>query len=415
MAKKIILISILIFFNFPLISEGNRSYYIPHVKSRRVITGLENFVENHAKKYSGVSAAVVTNHTGVDFYLRRNLTLLRNRGIEITLLLAPEHGLYGYQNSYDKKIYTVNDRNNAIIYNLHKLDKKSLSHLLKVCDIVIFDIQDMGMRCYTYISALKFVMDTIEGSKKEIIVLDRPNPIGFLGIDGAYLDDDYYSRHISSFPVPFIYNMTIGEAALYYQKEFRMGTRLRVIPMKNYRRDQLFYETQLPWIPPSPNLPTYESSIVYTAIVLMEGINLSLGRGTTKPFEYIGAPWIEPESFCDGLNRLGIKNFAFMPVYFKPTFSVYKGKKCGGAQIFYLGGRFSPTGVAFKIIKYIKNRYSRFSWNSYRCDYTIDRLAGTDLLRDVIDDDDSFNEFINETKKEVNRFNKKRAKYLLYR
>ena len=415
MAKRIIIAVICIFFTFQDYSSGKRSYHFTRTKSKRVITGLENFISKYARRYKGKIATVVTNQTGVDYYLRRNLNQIRNKGIEIALILAPEHGIYGYQNHYDKKMYNVDDRYNAIIYNLHKLNSKSLKHLLKLSQIVIFDIQDMGMRCYTYISSLKFIMDTLNGSEKEIIVLDRPNPLGFLGTDGAYLDDDFYSRHISAFPSPFIYNMTIGESALYYKKEFAKKVKLRVIQLKNYRRRMLFYNTQLPWVPPSPNLPTYRSSIIYSAIVLLEGINLSLGRGTTKPFEYIGAPWIEPVSFCNGLKRLGLKNFTFIPNYFEPTFSVYKGKRCGGVQIFYLGGKFSPTEVAFKIISYIKKRYSQFEWNEYKGSYTIDYLSGTDLLRDVIEDEENFNVFVKKTKGKVNKFRKKRSRYLFYR
>ncbi len=409
----------LIFFFILIINNdsafGERKYYLTNTKSKRVITGLENFVSRYARKYKKKNAAVVTNHTGVDHYLRRNINLMRNKGIEITLILAPEHGLYGYQNYYDKKLYSADEKLNVIIYNLHKLNKKSLKHLVKLSDIIIFDIQDMGMRCYTYISNLKFIIDTYSTGKKEIIVLDRPNPIGFIGTDGAYLDDDFYTRHISAFPAPFIYNLTIGEAAKYYKNLFAPTAKLKVIPLKNYKRRMHFFETKMPWIPPSPNLPTYMSSIVYTAIVLLEGINLSLGRGTTKPFEYIGAPWIEPQSFCAGLKRLKLKNFTFRPVYFEPSFSVYKGERCGGVQIFYLGGKFSPTETAYKIIKYISQKYDSFEWTEHNGDYTIDYLAGTDHFRDAIEDEKKYSYYLKKTKKEVKKYTKKRKKYLLYK
>ncbi len=414
MTRHVIVLIICFLFAFHSPSSGKKAYHFNIPKTKRVYTGLENFVYKYAEKYKGKIATVVTNHTGVDFHLRRNINLIRNKGIEIALILAPEHGLYGYQNAYDKKMYIVDDRLNAIIYNLHLLNTKSLRHLLKISHIVIFDIQDMGMRCYTYISALKFIMDALQGSDKKIIVLDRPNPIGYLGTDGAYLDTEFYSRHISAFPAPFIYNMTIGEAALYYKGEFAKNVKLKVITLRNYRRKMRFNETQLPWIPPSPNLPTYRSSVVYSAIVLLEGINISLGRGTTKPFEYIGAPWIEPVSFCNGLKKLGLKNFAFIPNYFEPTFSIYKGEKCGGVQLFYTGGRFNPTEVAYKIIRYIKENYDEFEWREYKGKYTIDFLAGTDRLREIIEDEESFKIFTKEKKKEIKRFEKKRLRYLIY-
>ncbi len=412
---RLIITTILIFFVIDLNLYPERSYYLQSPRTKRVITGLENFISGYASRYKGKTAAVVTNNTGIDFYLNRNLNLLRNKGIEITLILAPEHGIYGYQNDYDKKMYISDDQYNAIIYNLHKLNSKTLTHLLKLSHIVIFDIQDMGMRCYTYISSLKFIIDTLAGTGKEIIVLDRPNPIGFLGIDGAFLEDEFYSKFVSAFPAPFIYNMTIGEAAKYYQNEYSKNTRLRVIPMTNYRRGMMFFETRLPWVPPSPNLPTYNSSIIYSAVVLLEGINLSLGRGTALPFEYIGAPWIEPVALCRGLESLGLSNFAFLPVYFEPTFSVYKRKKCGGVQIFYLGGYFSPTETAFKIIKYIKENYRECEWNEYKGKYSIDNLAGTDRFRKSINANESYNEFRKKIRGAAEIYTKKRGMYLLYK
>ncbi len=415
MIKHIFVLIICIFLIFPSYSTGKIKYHFTTSRSKRVYTGLEIFISRYAKRYKGRIATVVTNQTGVDFRLRRNINLIRNRGIEVALILAPEHGLYGYQNNYDKNIYNVDDKLNAIIYNLHLLNAKTLKHMLKLSDTIIFDIQDMGMRCYTYISSLKFIIDAVKGSNKEIIVLDRPNPLGFLGIDGAYLDDEFYSRHISAFPVPFIYNMTIGELALYYKGEFAKNIRLKVIPLKNYRRKIRYHNTQLPWIPPSPNLPTYRSSIVYSAMVLLEGINISLGRGTTKPFEYIGAPWIEPVSFCNGLKKLDLKNFAFIPNHFKPTFSAYKDEKCGGVQIFYIGGSFNPTEAAYKIISYIKENYDDFEWRDYNGDYTIDYLAGTDKLREAIEDEINYKDFTKKIKGKINNFKKRRAKYLIYK
>lgn len=389
------------------------NYNVPPRKYKRVYTGLENFIENDAKKYRGKRAAVVTNHSGVDYHLRTNIDLIRSRGIEIALVLAPEHGLYGYQNEYDSRLCQSDDGLNAIVYNMHHCTPATLRYLFRVVDIVIFDIQDMGLRCYTYISSLKMVMDALCGSSIELIVLDRPNPIGFLGADGPFLNRDFYSRHVSAFPATFMYNMTIGEAAAYYRGEFAKDVKLCVVPLKNYRRDLMYNESMLPWIPPSPNLPTYESSIVYASIVFMEGINISVGRGTTKPFEYIGAPWLDPAVLCDGLNRLGIKNFKFRPIYFNPTFSKYKGERCGGVQIFYVGGEFSPLEVSYAIISHLK-KWPWFRWEQYGGQYSVDFLAGTDLFRKSIDAGRPYRQFQEDIKDEMKDFNRVRSKYLIY-
>jgi uncharacterized protein YbbC (DUF1343 family) len=412
MSKRIYLLLSLILFS--QIFCG-RSYNIYNGSSKKITLGLENFLDNYAHKYKGKKAAVVTNHSGVDFYLQNNINLFRNKQIEIAVIFAPEHGLYGYQSEYDTHSYITDDISNAVIYNLYFLDQKKFRHLIENADFVIFDIQSMGIRCYTYISSLKFVMDSLSGTNKELIILDRPNPLGFLYIDGPFLQKKFYSKDISSFPTTLFHSMTIGEAALYYNGEYLKNVNLKVIPMEGYFYNMLYSDTNLPWIPPSPNLPTYLSSITYSAVVLLEGINISIGRGTTKPFEYIGAPWIEPVSFCKGLTDLNLKNFVFRPVYFEPVFSNYKNKKCGGVQILYTGGKFSPTEVSFKLISYIQKNYEQFRWESHKHKFKIDQLAGTDKFRKAISGNIDFEKYSNEMENEIDSFENIRKKYLIYR
>ncbi|MBN2038430.1 MAG: DUF1343 domain-containing protein [Spirochaetes bacterium] len=390
-------------------------YNLDNGNSRRVYTGLERFIDDYAYKYKGKKAAVVTNQSGVDYNLKQNVSLLKEKNIEIPIVLAPEHGLYGYENEYSNENYIVDPELKVIIYNLHHLDLNALKHLLKVADFVIFDMQDMGMRCYTYVSTLKFLMDTLSGTGIDLIVFDRPNPLGFLDIKGPFLDDRFYSKNISSFPVTLLYNMTIGEAALYYKGEFRKNINLKVIPMQGYSRTMLYHETMLPWIPPSPNLPTYMSSIIYSGVVLLEGINISLGRGTPKPFEYIGAPWIEPRSFCRGLKNLNIENFNFRPVYFKPSFSKYQSEQCGGVHIIYTGGKFDPLEMSYKLISYIRNNYKEFEWETYHDSFNIDYLAGSDNFRKSITKSMPFEKMSDDIEEKSRKFRKKRNKYLIYR
>lgn len=409
--------SLVVLVLFPILLADCASpgrYNLPPKRQKRVSTGLENFIIGHAEKYRGRKIALVTNHSGVDFNLRKNIDLFRAKGMEIVLACAPEHGLYGHENDYDKQLYQVDRRLNVIVYNLHHLSVEQLRHLLGPADAVIFDIQDMGMRCYTYVSSLKQVMDALNGTSIELIVLDRPNPLGFLGIDGAYLHDGFQSRHISAFPSTFIYNLTMGEAARFYRSIQARDVKLRVIPLGNYRRDLLYNETMLPWVPPSPNLPTYESAVVYSAVVMLEGVNLSVGRGTTKPFEYIGAPWIEPREMARLLSELDLPNFRFRPVYFAPTFSKYTGMRCGGVQIFYMGGAFSPMEVSYRIISLLKTAYPQFRWDRNAGRYHVDFLAGTDLFRKNIDEGKPFAEFAARIAEGQREFNRLRKKHLLY-
>jgi uncharacterized protein YbbC (DUF1343 family) len=381
----------------------------------RARTGLENFISSGAAAYKGRKAALVTNHSGYDFYLRHNIELLREKGIAVSMVLSPEHGIYGFQNDIDYQYGWYDWGIKCAVYNLFSTNRYVLQYLFRSVDIVIFDIQDMGMRCFTYITNLKDVMDALEGMDRELIVLDRPDPVGFIGADGSFLEDRFATKWVSAFPATFLYNMTVGEAARYYRGEFRPKVKLTVVPMRGYSRNMTFHRSGLPWIPPSPNLPTYESAIVYTAIVLMEGINLSLGRGTTKPFEYIGAPWIEPVSFSKKLGDLKLKNFRFKPVYFKPTFSKYAGMVCGGVQIFYTGGNFSPTEAAYRIIGAIMKHYPSYvRWERYGPSYNIDSLAGTDKFRAYIQSGRPWEEFMKEIAAGIKAFNKRRKKYTLY-
>ncbi|MBN2159418.1 MAG: DUF1343 domain-containing protein [Spirochaetes bacterium] len=381
----------------------------------RVSTGLERFVFWSAKRYRGKKAALVTNHSGYDYRLRQNIELLRGKGIVISMILEPEHGIYGYRNDTDFRASWYDPIAGSRVYSLYGIDPRVLKNLLASVDIVIFDIQDMGMRCYTYISNLKEIIDALDGTDRLLIVLDRPNPVGFLGVDGAFLDRRFASRYVSAFPAPLLYNMTIGEAARYYRGEFRPKVKLKVVRMGRYRRGMLFHKTGLPWVPPSPNLPTYESSIAYTAVVLMEGINLSIGRGTAKPFEYIGAPWIEPFEFCKTMNALDLPNFKFKPVYFVPSFSKYANMRCGGAQLFYTGGKFSPTEAAYRMIGAIMKRYPYYArWAVYGGRFDIDTLAGTDLFRLGIQEGKPWKEFVRRTSKKNRTYRRKRCKYLLY-
>lgn len=377
--------------------------------------GLETFLKwGRTGKYTGKPCMLVTNHSGIDRRLNTNIELLKAEGINIILIMAPEHGLYGYQNEYAEETSWRDQNSNLIIYNMHKLNISKFRELAKNIELVIFDIQDMGMRCYTYISNLKFVMDSLAGTDKELIVLDRPNPIGFLGTSGAFLEPGFTSRFVSAFPAPLIYNMTMGEAARYYKGEYAKDVKLTVYPLIGYKRKMLFHNTGMPWIPPSPNLPTYRSSIVYSAVVLMECINLSLGRGTPMPFEYIGAPWIDPVKFADDLNKMGMSAFRFRPVYFTPLMRRYSGKTCGGVHILYVGGKFDPTEVSYKIMQYLLKNYPETKWDIFKGKYEIDSMAGTDKFRLAIENGLSFKEYLKQIEPGVKAFEKKRRRYLLY-
>lgn len=410
--KKITLILLII--TFAGCSE-HIDYNLKKAPTRRVESGLENFLKNDVRNYRGKKALLITNHSGVNYSLEQNIWLLRESGIEISTVLAPEHGIFGAEAEYDNKTYEDDALLNLQIYNIHMLRKNDVATLAKAHDLVIYDIQDLGMRCYTYVSVLIKVMEALDNLPTELIVFDRPNPLAFLGVDGEILNPKYKSQHIGAFPGSFLYDFTSGECALYYKGEFTHNVNLKISKTTGWARNEMFNKTGLPWVPPSPNLPTYESAIVYAAVELLEGVNISLGRGTPKPFEYIGAPWIEPYSFAAGLNKLSLKNFRFRPVYFKPTYSWYKDQNCAGVQIFYIGGKFSPTEVAYKITTFIKENYpEKFAWKNYDKTYDIDYLTGNNRFRSSIESGASFNSYYSLIKDDTKKYDKIHRKYLLY-
>jgi uncharacterized protein YbbC (DUF1343 family) len=390
-------------------------YNLPSEEKSHVETGLEVFLENNASKYKGKKAAIATNPTGVDRSLNSNITLLEKAGININLIIAPEHGLFGYTDWPEKPKDENSLSKKRGIIHIQSMTPDQVRKALKGFDIVIFDIQDMGMRCYTYISDLACLIDALDKTGIELIVLDRPNPLSAYGIDGIMLDAKLKNRTTGYFPSTLSYGLTPGEAARYYKDFSKRNIKLNVIPMKGYSRDLYYTETSLPWVPPSPNLPSYKSAVIYSAAVYFEGTNLSVGRGTPNPFEYIGAPWIDAGKFASELKNLNLKGFAFRPVYFKPSTAKYSGKRCGGVQIFLTGESFSAFENAYKIAALLKQSYTKFNWQiDSDGEYGIDILSGNSKFRTYADAGKSFNELKKSTDKETKIFAEKSEKYYLY-
>lgn len=399
-----------------IISCGSAVRYdLPSEERSRVVTGLEVFLADYASDYKGKKAAIATNPTGVDRNLNSNITLLEKRGINIDLILAPEHGLFGYtdwpstpkdENPLEKK---------RKIIHIQTMKPEKIRNAIEGFDVVFFDIQDMGMRCYTYISELACLIDALDGTGIELVVLDRPNPLGVWGVDGIMLNPALRNRTTGYFPSTLSYGFTPGEAARYYRDIAHRDVKLRVIEMEGYSRDMYYSETALPWVPPSPNLPTYKSAVIYSTAVYFEGTNISVGRGTPNPFEYIGAPWIDAETFASQLKSLNLKGFTFRPVYFKPSASRYAGRRCGGVQIFLTGSAFSPMENAYRIASLLRRNYREFRWNiDWDGEYGIDVLSGNSIFRVYVDGNKSFSDLRKSVEKDTKRFAGLAEEYYLY-
>ena len=303
----------------------------------------------------GKRIGLVTNHTGVNKQLNSTfeLFLQNQKGLTLAAVFAPEHGFFGHI-AADKEVKS--EKISGIpIYSLYGKTRRPTEEMLKNIDVLIYDIQDIGVRSYTYASTLYYVME--EASKKNIpvIVLDRPNPLGGNIVDGPSLEEAFRS-FIGYIDVPYCHGMTIGELALYFNAEYKIKCSLQVVPMKGWKRSMLFAETDLNWIPTSPYIPEADTPLFYATTGLIGELGLvNIGVGYSLPFKVIGAPWIKAEEFANKLanqNFLGVK---FVPFQFTPHFGLYKGELCKGVLIVILDKKeFTPVKLQHGILGILK-------------------------------------------------------------
>ena len=224
------------------------------------------------------------------------------------------------------------ERRRVPIYSLYSETREPTAEMLRDVDVLVIDLQDVGTRVYTYIYTMANCMRAAARHGVRVVVCDRPNPVGGVAVEGATLEPEYAS-FVGQFPIPLRHGLTIGEIARLFNQEFAIGAALDIVPLDGWTRDMYFDDTGLPWVIPSPNLPTLDSAIVYPGAVLFEGTMLSEGRGTTRPFELIGAPWIDGESLAAAMNARGLPGVHFRPVFFEPTFQKHAKQTCGGCQL----------------------------------------------------------------------------------
>ena len=288
--------------------------------------------------------------------------------------------------------------------------------MLAGIDALVYDIQDVGSRFYTYISTLLRSMRAAAANGVDFIVLDRPNPIRGDRIEGNLLQPGFQS-FVGEMAIPIRHGMTVGELARFCQRELNItSSQLEVVPMHGWRRDMWYDQTALPWVPPSPNMPTVETATLYPGTCLIEGTNLSEGRGTTKPFEWIGAPWINPERWADTLNNLELPGTHFRPIHFTPTFSKYANQECHGVQVHVTDrDQLKSVNVALHLIATARRDYpDRFEFLENRGRYFFDLLAGTDELRLRQMKHELPKEIIQSWEAEAEIFTEQRRPYLLY-
>ena len=349
-------------------------------------------------------------------------TCFRSKKFKVSALFGPQHGIRGETQDNMIEWDNFRDKKTKIpIYSLYGKTRKPSPRMLSNIDIMVIDLQDVGARYYTFIWTMSLVMEACQELNKEIVILDRPNPINGKALEGPVLKPEYAS-FVGLKRLPIRHGMTIGEIGLYLKNVFYPNLKLHVIAMEGWQRGMWFDNTGLPWVLPSPNIPTLETATVYPGICLLEGTNIGEGRGTTRPFEIFGAPFIDPELLATRLKDLRLSGVIFRPLHFLPTFQKHAGKLCGGAQIHLTDReRFKPFKTAVAILKTVHDLYpGKFRWNKPPYEYEknilpIDILAGTDRLRNDIEQSAPLDNMAAWWQSELRDFDSKiRRTYLLY-
>ncbi len=390
--------------------------------AERVRFGAEMIVEKHLELLAGKRVGIICNHTSLLPNGTHLVDTLISLGVKVTALFGPEHGIRGMSAAGVKVERDFDAKTKLPVYSLYGKEKKPTPEMLQNVDMLLFDIQDVGARFYTYASTMAYAMEAAAENNKSFVVLDRPNPVNGIDIEGPVLDSAFKS-FVGLFPIPIRHGLTLGELAKMIVGEKWLGEKsnvdLTVIPMEGWKREMWYNETGLPWIPSSPNMKTLATATVYPGTCLFEGTNVTEGRGTLKPFEYIGAPWIDADTFSVKLHQLNIPGVRFEPIQFIPqadSIAVpnpkYKGVECGGVFV-HITNRttFQPVHAALNMLLTILELYSdklQFQPSSF------DRLAGTSEFRASLLNDNS-NALSDKVEQSLIQYREMRERYILYK
>ncbi len=410
--KKILTLIILVIF---------AGVSMPAVPDSNVKTGADLLLTKYFKYVKGKRVGIVTNPTAILSDGRHIVdALYENKDVNVVALFGPEHGVRAdttgpVANSVDKKT-------GVPIYSLYGKTYKPSTEMMKNVDILVFDIQDVGARFYTFISTLGFAMEAAAERGIPIIVLDRPNPIRGVYVDGPVALDSMQS-FVAYAPIPTAYGLTMGELAKMYNGEnwLHNGKKCKLIvaEMDGWRRNMWYDQTGLKWIKPSPNMPTIATATVYTGTCIFEGTNISEGRGTEKPFEYIGAPWVDAVKAAADLNKFNLKGVKFEAIEVTPTIQPnnarapkYNNEKCHDVYVHVTDrNSFEPVAAGLYLVWELKkNHPDNFKWR----ERAFDRLCGTPAVRQMLDAGKNPKEIIATWQKDLDHFKQIRKKYLIY-
>jgi len=388
----------------------------------RVRIGLERFLSRPPRWAEGARLGLLCNQASVDAKLRHAAPLLRERvGKQLTCLFSPQHGLWGEKQ--DNMIESADSRDpvtGLLVFSLYGERRRPTPEQLSRIDWLLIDLQDVGTRVYTFSTTVAYCLEEAARAGVGVAVLDRPNPIGGVQFEGNPLKDSCRS-FVGVAAIPQRHGLTLGELARFYRASLAIDVRLEVVPMSGWRREMHWPETGLPWAMPSPNMPTYECALVYPGQVALEGTNLSEGRGTTRPFEICGAPFVEPHHLAARLTDYRLPGVVFRPLFFEPTFHKWAGKPCGGVQLHVTSpATFRPYRTNLALLREAISLWPReFAWREPPYEYErtrtpIDLILGDEAIRGRLEAGEELPAIEASWRKDLAAYARRRRGCLLY-
>ncbi len=392
--------------------------------NKNIITGLENLAQKPLKAKDWGRLGLLYNQASVDSNYKSVSDVLSDLFPgRLKVLFGPQHGVWTTeQDNMIETGHQEHPRLNIPIFSLYHKSRRPDPTALDMVDTVIIDLQDVGTRVYTFVVTLLYMLEECAGKGKKVVVTDRPNPINGVHMEGNLLEREFES-FVGPHQIPMRHAMTIGELALMFNRERHIDCDLEILPMEGWKRSMFFEDTGLPWVMPSPNMPCVDTAIVYAGQVLLEGANISEGRGTTKPFEIFGAPFIDPIRILDNFDMAAVSGAILRETAFKPVFNKWANHVCRGFQIHVVDRReFKPFSFTLELFRTLREIYpEEFHWTSgpyeYECDNApIDVILGTQKWRKALDSGSKKNliPLMEELFQELEQFAERRKKFLLY-
>jgi uncharacterized protein YbbC (DUF1343 family) len=385
-------------------------------------TGLDVLVQSAPEAFKGVRVGLLCNHGSVGRNLEHSRFLLRDRaGLALSCLFSPQHGFSAEkQDNMIESDHGIDRATGLPLFSLYGESRRPSREMFDHLDVLLVDLVDVGTRVYTFIYTMAYCLEAAARWHKKVVVLDRPNPIGGLAVEGNVLDPAYRS-FVGLFELPMRHAMTIGELALFFNREGDIGAELEIVKMENWQRSMYFDETGLPWVFPSPNMPTPQTALVYPGQVVWEGTSVSEGRGTTLPFELVGAPYWETERLSEVLTGYDLPGCLLRPVVFEPTSGKWAGQPCNGYQLHVTDRQqFLPYRTALSLLQAVMQLYrAEFAYKEPPYEYEFEKLPmdlilGDQRVREELENGMKPQNLEKRWQPGLQQFIEKRSRYLLY-